>query len=161
MKIFDKKTVIMVGILSVVLLGGLYITASAQVTIQTNSNAGTFTPQVGSLSAVSSQINPVSAPTSTHKDLNYIVSVIIYYLNEALYLLMGLAFVMFVFYMVTYFMKPADGTQRAEAGQYVMYSVIGFFIIISFWGLVNILKNTFNLDSGPTNWNQVKDIFPQ
>ena len=30
---------------------------------------------------------------------------------------------------------------------YVLWSVVGFFVILSFWGMVNILTNTFKLDS--------------
>lgn len=28
-----------------------------------------------------------------------------------------------------------------------MWSIIGFFVILSFWGIVNIVTNTFKLDS--------------
>jgi hypothetical protein len=36
---------------------------------------------------------------------------------------------------------------KKEAGLYVMWSVIGFFVMLSFWGLVNILMNSFKLDN--------------
>lgn len=99
--------------------------------------------------------------TSGSKNLSYIIDLIIGYLNQGLILLIGVAVVMFVFYVIKYFMRPADGAERAEAGQYVMYSIIGFFVIVSFWGLVAILKNTFNLDSKPQGWSEFQNIFPK
>lgn len=87
---------------------------------------------------------------------------VIGYLNQILFLLIGLAVVVFVYYIFKYFIQPNEN--RAEAGKYVMYSVIGFFVILSMWGLVNILQNTFGLgNSGysPTSWSQISNIFPR
>ncbi|MCX6719390.1 MAG: hypothetical protein NTZ38_03395 [Candidatus Taylorbacteria bacterium] len=79
------------------------------------------------------------------------------YLNQALLLLMGLAVLMFVWYVIQFFIKPSD-KDRTEGSKYIMYSVIGFFVILSFWGIVNILQNTFGLNYGrPNTWNE---IFP-
>ena len=98
------------------------------------------------------------------KDLRSLITdTIIPYVNDFIYLLMGVGVVMFVFYVVKYFIASGDSTKRAEAGSYVMYSVIGFFIVLSFWGLVNILKNTFNLDnsSASGSWSQdFNNVFP-
>lgn len=94
----------------------------------------------------------------TLKDLIY---VIIDYLNTGLFLLMGVAVIMFVYYIIKYFVRP--DADRKEAGYYVMYSVIGFFIILSFWGLVNILQNTFGLQNEthrPATWTSFTNLFP-
>lgn len=80
------------------------------------------------------------------KNLCELVSLTIYYFNTAIYMIIGLATVYFVWNVYRYFFT-ADVENKKEAGLYVMYSVIGFFVIISFWGLVNIVKNTFNLDT--------------
>jgi len=61
--------------------------------------------------------------------------------------MMGIAVVMFVFYVIKYFMLPADN--RTEAWQYVLWALVGFFVIFSMWGLVNILIGTFSLDNNP------------
>ena len=82
------------------------------------------------------------------KDLAYIVSLIVKYFNVAVYLTIGLAIVMFTWNIFKYFIKGGDDVSaKKEAGQYVLWSVVGFFVIISFWGIVNILTNTFKLDS--------------
>jgi hypothetical protein len=90
-----------------------------------------------------------------------IISIIAGYLTTILALMMGLAVVFFVWYVIKYFIQSSD-TKRAEAAQYVMWSVIGFFVIFSLWGIVNILINTFNLGSNnaPSSWSTMSDLFP-
>jgi hypothetical protein len=85
---------------------------------------------------------------SAGKDLNYLIAKIIGYMNSAIYLILSLAVLMFVWNVYKYFISGSDDVSaKKEAGLYVMWSVIGFFVILSFWGLVNILRNTLNLDS--------------
>lgn len=80
------------------------------------------------------------------KDANYIVGIISRAFQTAIYLIIGFAVVTFVYNIFNYFFKP--DADKKGAGMYVLMSVIGFFVILSFWGLVNIVKNTFNLDTG-------------
>ena len=87
-----------------------------------------------------------------------LISKIIGYLNQFLFLLIALAVVTFAYYVFKYFIKPNEN--RDEAAKYVMYSIIGFFVILSVWGLVNILQNTFGLSNTPTSMNQISNIFP-
>ena len=98
-------------------------------------------------------------PTSGTKDLKYVIGIIVYYLNLILELIMGVAVVMFVFYVVRYFIQAND--KRAEAATYVLWSLIGFFVIFSMWGLVNVLTNTFSLQQNPSNWSTYFQIFPK
>ena len=93
--------------------------------------------------------------------LSDLIHTIVRYLNQVLFLLMGAAVVMFTFYVIKYFIRPNE--ERKEASSYVMYSVIGFFIILSFWGLVNILQNTFGLQNDkyqPSSWESFTRLFP-
>jgi len=90
-----------------------------------------------------------------------IITLIIRYLNVALVLFMGAAVVIFVYHVIKYFILP--NADRSEAGSYVLYSVIGFFVILSFWGLVNILQNTFGLQNEnykPSSWTSFSNLFP-
>lgn len=90
-----------------------------------------------------------------------IINLVISYLNTFLVLMMGVAVVIFVYYVIKYFVLP--NADRSEAGYYVMYSVVGFFIILSFWGIVNILQNTFGLQNEknrPSSWTSFSNLFP-
>jgi hypothetical protein len=97
-------------------------------------------------------------PKPTLYDL---ITYIISYANTILVFMIGVAVVMFVFYVIKYFIKP--DADRKEGGNYIMYSLIGFFVVLSFWGLVNILMNTFGLNNSNSrlgSWSAYTDIFP-
>src|SRR5690242_10372750 len=96
---------------------------------------------------------PSVALAATSKNLSDLIIQITGYLNVALVLLMGVAMVFFVWYVIKYYVRP--NADRKEGGLYIMYSLIGFFVILSFWGLVNVLQNTFGLQNAvnrPTSW---------
>lgn len=80
-----------------------------------------------------------------------LVSKVIQYLQIGIMLIISLAVVTFVWNIYRYFFK-ADVENKKEAGMYVLYSTIGFFIILSFWGLVAIISNTLNLPSSGAPW---------
>jgi hypothetical protein len=103
---------------------------------------------------------PTIAFAQTTSTLQDVITKIAGYLNSILALLMGLAVVMFVFYIVRYFIQP-NVVERAEASKYVMWSLLGFFVILSFWGIVNILISTFSFgQNSPGTWNNFANIFP-
>lgn len=116
------------------------------------------------ISAVTLMIFPFVAQAEVYcqqKNLACIIDIVIGYLNQILVLLIGLAVVMFVWYVIQYFIK-AD-TDREKAAPYVMWSLIGFFVILSLWGLVNIIQNTFGLNNErnqPASWTSFKGLFP-
>ncbi|MGC9605582.1 MAG: pilin [Minisyncoccia bacterium] len=96
------------------------------------------------------------------KTLCYVVSQVIAYLNLALSLLMAVAIVMFVWYVIKYYIRPNE--ERKQAGLYVMYSIIGFFVILSIWGIINILGSTFGLGNAGNqqkSWSSFVNLFPQ
>ncbi len=95
------------------------------------------------------------------KTLATLIDVIIGYFDQFLLLLMGLAIVIFTWNVIMYYIKP--GADRKEAGNYVLYSVIGFFVLLSFWGIVNVLQETFGLkneDNRPSSWSSFQSLFP-
>ncbi len=119
--------------------------------------AYTNPPTVSGLGQDVATTTASSNRTNTLKDL---VFMIMEYLNLFLVLLIAIAVVIFVWYIIQYFIK-ADA-EREKAAPYVMYSIIGFFIILSFWGLVRIMINTFRLptDKPTNNWTEFIGLFP-
>jgi hypothetical protein len=103
---------------------------------------------------------PLIAFAYTTQTLKDVIGVIADYLNKGLLLLMGLAVLVFVYYVFQYFIRPRD--TFADGAKYVMWSLIGFFIILSMWGLVNILTNTFSLGTdSPGSWGNFTNLFPR
>lgn len=93
-------------------------------------------------------------------DLHAVISTVAGYLDQILKLIMGLAVVFFVYYVVQYYIRPND--KRAEAAQYVMWSLIGFFVILTFWGIVNIFTSSFGFGlNTQQSWTNFSNIFPR
>ena len=149
-------------LLALVIFVGPVVT-SADTTFNIGSGGGVGVSSYGSPYSSYGSSNGSSMQCGSNSlTLCSVINRIVGYLNQILFLLIGLAVVVFVYYVFKYFIQPNE--DRKQAGQYVMYSVIGFFVILSMWGLVNILQNTFGLGNsgyGATSWNQIQNIFPR
>lgn len=98
------------------------------------------------LLALADGINPAEVQ-------DYADSIIDIINNALVPLLLAVAFIVFLFGVYKYFIADAEkDTEREEGRKFVLYGIIGFVIILSVWGLVAIVKNTFNLttSSNPT-----------
>jgi hypothetical protein len=62
--------------------------------------------------------------------------------NIVIYILGSLAVVYIVWNVVQYFIH-GESAKRKEAGINILLGIVGLFVIVSIWGLVNILTNTF------------------
>lgn len=61
--------------------------------------------------------------------------------NVVIYILGSLAVVYIVWNVVQYFIHGES--DKKEAGMNIIWGIVGLFVIVSIWGLVNILTNTF------------------
>lgn len=67
--------------------------------------------------------------------------------NIAVPIVFAMAFIVFIFGIFQYFIQGGHDEEKREAGKSLMlWGIIGFFIMISVWGLVHILLNTFQLN---------------
>ena len=68
-------------------------------------------------------------------------------LNSLVPVLIGVAIVAFLFGMIRY-IKSADNEKTREEGrQYMLYSIIALFVMVSLWGLVAVLTRTTSLNN--------------
>jgi NADH:ubiquinone oxidoreductase subunit 2 (subunit N) len=68
--------------------------------------------------------------------------------NVLVPLIFAVAFVVFIWGVFTYFIASGDNDEKRENGKKLMlYGIVGFFLMVSVWGLVNILLGTFQLNS--------------
>lgn len=72
---------------------------------------------------------------------------VIYIAGRALPLLILAALVLFLFGIVKRFFWGKDDANKAEAGKYILWGVVALFVMVSVWGLVNVLRRSFNLDN--------------
>ncbi len=66
--------------------------------------------------------------------------------NTAIQILIAFAVIWIIFNVIRYIVK-ADSDDRNKYAMAILWGVIGLFVILSIWGLVRILSNTFRTDS--------------
>ena len=76
-----------------------------------------------------------------------IASTILYLINSvAVPLLFAIAFIVFLYGVAkAYIFSHGDTEAVAEGHRLVLWGLIGFAVMISLWGLVNVVSNTFGL----------------
>jgi predicted PurR-regulated permease PerM len=93
-----------------------------------------FTP-VMALAQATAPINNVNDLAKKATDLG----------NLFTYLLIAAAVIFIIWHVVIYLVKGgSDEEARKKAGSSILWGIVGLFVILSIWGLVNILKNTLN-----------------
>lgn len=70
-------------------------------------------------------------------------------INTVIPFLVGLAVLVIIWGVFNYISGAGDEEKRAQAKQYIIWGVVGVFIMLSVWGLVNLLTNTAVLDESP------------
>ncbi|HEY4476388.1 MAG TPA: hypothetical protein VJB69_00130 [Candidatus Paceibacterota bacterium] len=58
-------------------------------------------------------------------------------------LIVGLATIYFLIGVLKYIQSVGDETKRKEGVVMMTYGIIGLFVMVSLWGLVNVLNKTF------------------
>lgn len=59
--------------------------------------------------------------------------------------LMALAVVGFIYGIIQYFLNPDNEEKRKKGKTYIIWGLIGLFVIVSMWGLVSVLSDTFGI----------------
>jgi uncharacterized membrane protein YidH (DUF202 family) len=68
-------------------------------------------------------------------------------MNLIIPFLVGLAVFIIIYGILGYISFSADEEKRKQARDFIAWGVIGVFLMLSVWGLVTILLNTFNLNN--------------
>lgn len=84
-----------------------------------------------------------AAITTVAGFLNRVIAVI----NILIPFLVGLAIFIIIYGIFSYISSAADEEARKQARDFIIWGVIGVVLMLSVWGLVNILYNTLGIDS--------------
>ena len=57
----------------------------------------------------------------------------------------GLALITFLWGILTYIWHNDNEDKREEGKKFILWGLIGLFVIVSVWGIVSILANVFNI----------------
>lgn len=74
---------------------------------------------------------------------------VISFMNNTLVpLVFAVAFLVFIWGVFQYFILGAgDETKRETGKSYMLYGIIGFVVMVSVWGIVNLLSSGLGFDS--------------
>lgn len=81
-------------------------------------------------------------------DLDTFFGSILDFINGVLIpFILGVAFLLFVYGMFQYFIAGGANEEAKEKGKSLLiYAILGFVVIIVFWGVVNLLTSATGLD---------------
>jgi len=69
------------------------------------------------------------------------------FVNRLIPFVIGLAVLFFIWGLIKYITAGGDETSRKEAINTIIWGIVVLFVMVSVWGLVNILVNTFGLEN--------------
>ena len=95
--------------------------------------------------------------TTTSGTLGFVLCRIAQLLNTIMPIFIALGVVYFIWGVVSY-VVGGDEEAKKKGRDKIIYGIIGLVVIVSIWGLVSILKNTFNLSSSSGGTVQVPCI---
>jgi len=78
-------------------------------------------------------------------DFNSILQEISGLVKTIIPLLISVALLVFIWGVIQYITAGDDEEKRKKATNVILYGIIGLFAIVSVWGLVAILRNTFGI----------------
>lgn len=64
-------------------------------------------------------------------------------LDSVIPLLIALSIAAFMYGIIKYFLNPESEEKRKEGKSFMFWGIVTLFVMVSIWGLVSILSNTF------------------
>ena len=68
-------------------------------------------------------------------------------IDDVVPFIIGLGVFVIIWGIFTYLTHAAEEEKRDEAKKFILWGIIGVFMMLSIWGFVNILINTFDVDT--------------
>ncbi len=107
------------------------------------SSALAFLPFV----AAAQQTGPATSLSSGNLTA-YMNSILSFINNAVIPFILGVAFLIFVFGMFQYFIAGGANEEAREKGKSLLiYAILGFVLIIIFWGIINLLGSATGLQN--------------
>lgn len=86
----------------------------------------------------------------TGGNLGTFVGGVISFINDvAIPLLLAVAFLVFIYGVVVYFFVASkEGDKKKEGQSLIIWGIVGFVLIVSIWGIVNLVAEGLGLTGG-------------
>jgi len=144
-----RKNIIIFSVLSLMLFGSAYSNAYAVTSVtQTVRYMGGVNGSVTNTSDITTtgNVNMCSmSGISNFKDL--VNKVVICYLKYIIRVLVAIAVIIFLFGVFKFIIYSDNLEDKKKGKNFMIWGVIGIFVMVSLWGLVNVFRSTFKLDN--------------
>jgi uncharacterized membrane protein len=87
-------------------------------------------------------VNTVEAASTADAFGKAIAPILVHIINPIVMFMLALALVVFVFGILEMLSKGADAEAHSKGKTHMVAGVVGMFIMISAWGIINIIANT-------------------
>jgi uncharacterized membrane protein len=78
----------------------------------------------------------------------FIVNRIIELLNIGVLIFIALGIITFFWGIVIYIFRSGDEGKRKEGVNYIMYGILGIFVMVAVWGIVQIFSSMLGINVG-------------
>lgn len=95
------------------------------------------------IALVSFLVTPIAASAATITSLEDLLLYATDVINMIIPILFGIALLFFLWGVVKYIKNGGEPKAREEARNFMIFGIIGLFVMVSVWGLVRVLVNTF------------------
>ena len=62
-------------------------------------------------------------------------------------LIVGFSLIVFIWGVAKYILNAANPEARSEGRQFMLWGIVALFVVVSVWGLVQVLQETFDVRS--------------
>ncbi len=69
-----------------------------------------------------------------------------YIIDPLILVVFALGFLLFVYGLVEFLWKLSEGGDNKEGKQHMLWGIVGMLIMVSVYGILDLLDNTFGLD---------------
>jgi hypothetical protein len=97
--------------------------------------------------AVASPSFALAAPGELTQVQTFLENFILFVNQSIVPLVFAIAFIFFIWGIFTYFIKGSDDEEnRKKGGKLMLWGIIGFVVMVSVWGIVNLLAEGLSLN---------------
>ncbi len=104
-----------------------------------------------SLGAIALLLAPALASAQTISGLLGLLATANDLINRLIPFIIALTVLVFLYGIFKFVISGGDSEARKEAQGYIIWGVVALFVMVSVWGLVNILVRSVNLDNTAPN----------
>jgi hypothetical protein len=85
----------------------------------------------------------------THRTIETVLNVFVQFWSGAIYTWVGIGLLVFIWGVSKVIRGAGDPEMLSEGKKYMLWALIGLFVIFSMWGIVELLRSTLSLNDSP------------